>query len=86
MKIIDENKNEDRQKKIFDPIKFTDFYENMAQLYFLSEPARRRSRAFYQTMYDLIKQQDLVKVETAVRTMMQESIDLWPGREKKHFS
>ncbi|KAA3658932.1 MAG: fatty acid metabolism transcriptional regulator FadR [Chloroflexi bacterium] len=59
---------------------FTDFYENMAQLYFLSEPARRRSRAFYQTMHDLIQQQDLVKVETAVRTMMQESIDLWPGR------
>lgn len=59
---------------------FTDFYENMAQLYFLSAPVRSRSRAFYQMMLDLIEQQDLGKVETAVRAMMQESIDLWPGR------
>ena len=59
---------------------FTDFYETMAQLYFLSESTRSRSRAFYQMMFDLIEQQDLAKVETAVRSMMQESIDLWPGR------
>ena len=65
---------------------FTDFYELMAQRYFLSAPARSRSRLFYQTMVDLIEAQDLMQVETAVRTMMQESIDLWPGRAKKHFS
>jgi len=62
---------------------FTDFYENMAQRYFLSAPARSRSRIFYQTMVDLIAQQDLMQVETAVRDMMQDSIDLWPGRAKK---
>ncbi|MCA9930459.1 MAG: fatty acid metabolism transcriptional regulator FadR [Anaerolineales bacterium] len=56
---------------------FADFYERMAQLYFLPASTRSRSRTFYQTMVSLIEQQDLQQIETAVRAVMHESIELW---------
>ncbi len=60
---------------------FSGFYEQMARLYFASDAARQRSRLFYATMLDIAQRQAVDEVETAVRTMMQDSIALWPGRE-----
>ncbi len=58
---------------------FAGFYEQMAGLYFASETARQRSCQFYATMLDIAQRQAVDEVETAVHTMMQESVTLWPG-------
>jgi GntR family negative regulator for fad regulon and positive regulator of fabA len=56
---------------------FTDFYEQIARVYFSSPEARSRSRTFYATLLETAVTPNPARAETICREMMQESVDLW---------
>jgi GntR family negative regulator for fad regulon and positive regulator of fabA len=56
---------------------FTDFYEQIAQIYFATPQSRARSRTFYAALLETAVAQDPVRAETICRETMQESIDMW---------
>jgi len=56
---------------------FAGFYEEMACLYFSRPQARAVSRAFYAALLDAARRRDAGAAERVVRTVMQESIELW---------
>jgi len=56
---------------------FTDFYEQMACLYFATAESRARSRQFYAALMETAVAQDPFRAETICRETMQESIEVW---------
>jgi GntR family negative regulator for fad regulon and positive regulator of fabA len=56
---------------------FTDFYEQMARLYFSTTGSRARSRQFYAALLETAVAQDPVRAENICRETMQESIEIW---------
>lgn len=65
---------------------FTDFYEQMAQLYFATAEARSRSRAFYRALATAAAQHDSQQAEHITRVVMQESITFWQQTESQRRS
>ncbi len=57
---------------------FAGFYEEMARLYFAQPGARRSSRAFYAALQAAATQADGAEAERITRSVMLESIALWP--------
>lgn len=56
---------------------FSDYYEQLARLYFTSSSARGRSLRFYQELAEAAANQDGEKAEQVSRLAMLESIDTW---------
>lgn len=56
---------------------FTDFYEQIANVYFSTAASRARSRTFYAALLATAVAQDPLRAETICRETMQESINLW---------
>ena len=56
---------------------FTDFYEQIARIYFSAPDARARSRTFYAALLETAVTHNPTRAETICREMMQESVDLW---------
>lgn len=56
---------------------FTDFYEQLAQLYFALPDSRQASRTYYTRLATAVTQQDPLAAETTTRQAMQESMELW---------
>ena len=56
---------------------FTDFYEQIANIYFAQAESRARSRAFYAALHETAVAQDAGRAEIICRETMQESIALW---------
>lgn len=56
---------------------FTDFYEQIARIYFSNPESRARSRKFYASLLETAIAQDATRAEIICRETMQESIDLW---------
>ncbi|PID85328.1 MAG: fatty acid metabolism transcriptional regulator FadR [Chloroflexi bacterium] len=56
---------------------FTDFYEQIACIYFSRPESRRRSRNFYAALLETAAAQDAARAEIICRKVMKESIDLW---------
>lgn len=56
---------------------FADFYVELAELYFASEEARARSRAYYAELATAVANRDHTLAEILSRATMQESIHLW---------
>ena len=60
---------------------FANFYEQIAQLYFALPDARDISRAYYEGLATAVAQQDALTAETLTRQVMEQSIELWEGRD-----
>ena len=56
---------------------FTDFYEQIANIYFSTPESRARSNEFYAALLETAVAQDPLLAETICRETMQESISLW---------
>jgi GntR family negative regulator for fad regulon and positive regulator of fabA len=56
---------------------FTDFYEQMARLYFATAESRARSRQFYDALLETAVAQDPARAEIICRETMRESIEVW---------
>lgn len=56
---------------------FTDFYEQLAQLYFAQTAAREASRTFYADLLTAVTQHDPEQAEIITRQAMRQSIELW---------
>lgn len=56
---------------------FGDLYQATGLIYFSQPASRASSLKYYQVLTDAVKTNDLDRVETIVRNVMQESIQLW---------
>ncbi|HRQ37176.1 MAG TPA: fatty acid metabolism transcriptional regulator FadR [Chloroflexota bacterium] len=56
---------------------FTDFYEQLARLYFALPDSRAASQAYYAALASAVTQQDAALAETVTRQAMQQSMELW---------
>ena len=56
---------------------FTDFYEQMACIYFATAESRARSRQFYAALLETAVAQDPLRAEIICRETMRESIEVW---------
>jgi len=56
---------------------FSDFYEQLARVYFMSSDARNNSRRFYASLAEAAVDQDADMAEQVSRAAMVESIDSW---------
>ncbi len=56
---------------------FADFYERLAQIYFLSNEGRQSSRVFYADLATAVSNHDPVAAEIISKQAMQESIRVW---------
>jgi GntR family negative regulator for fad regulon and positive regulator of fabA len=65
---------------------FTEFYQNMAQIYFSAADARKRSFCFYKDLLRTVKHHNPDAAEKISRAMMKESIDIWQKTEKQFKS
>ncbi len=61
---------------------FTDFYEQLAQLYFALPDSRQASRTYYAVLATAVSQQDPLAAEAATRQAMQESMELWQASKQ----
>jgi GntR family negative regulator for fad regulon and positive regulator of fabA len=67
---------------------FTEFYQNMAQIYFSTAGARKRSFCFYKDLLRTVKHHNPDAAEKISREMMKESIAIWQrteGQFKSHL-
>ncbi|MCA9972754.1 MAG: fatty acid metabolism transcriptional regulator FadR [Anaerolineales bacterium] len=62
---------------------FADFYEQIAQLYFMLPTARAASRGFYAALQPLAAAGDAAAAETLTRQVMQRSIALWQQTQQE---
>jgi GntR family negative regulator for fad regulon and positive regulator of fabA len=60
---------------------FGDLYTAAGILYFTLPASRTSSRKYYKSLVDAVTANDLDRVEGIVRSVMQESIDLWQKAE-----
>lgn len=56
---------------------FTDFYEQLARVYFAQPEARAASWAYYRDLHTAVSNQDAAQGETITREAMRQSISLW---------
>ncbi|MCZ7669623.1 MAG: fatty acid metabolism transcriptional regulator FadR [Chloroflexi bacterium] len=65
---------------------FTDFYAQIARVYFSAADARARSRLFYAALLEPAVAPDPARAEAICRQTMQESIELWQTVKNLRFS
>ncbi len=62
---------------------FSDFYQQIAQLYFALPQARERSRLFYEGLATTVAQQDPTAAAALTRQVMEQSIELWQRERER---
>jgi GntR family negative regulator for fad regulon and positive regulator of fabA len=62
---------------------FTEFYQNMAQIYFSIAEARDRSFCFYNDLITTVKRRNPDAAERISRIMMKDSIAIWQKTERQ---
>ena len=62
---------------------FTDFYEQLARIYFAQHAARQASKTFYEALHTAVSKNDPILAETITRDAMRQSIELWQA--SKHY-
>jgi GntR family negative regulator for fad regulon and positive regulator of fabA len=62
---------------------FTEFYQNMAQIYFSTAEARDRSFCFYKDLITTVKHRNPDAAEKISRIMMKDSIAIWQKTERQ---
>ncbi len=65
---------------------FTEFYQNMARIYFSAAEARKRSLCFYKDLLGTVKHRNPDAAEKISRVMMKESITIWLRTERQFKS